>query len=161
MACRTIPAVFAPSAEFAVAAPAPEKATVRVGDSDRERTAARLGRALTEGYLPMADYEVRLAHAFDATTAGELRALTDDLPTHIRRHDPRREEARARAAKLGVKLHTAAYVAMVAIVLVVWACTAIFAGATYFWPVWPILGAGIGLLSHALPVRLALKRVMS
>jgi hypothetical protein len=29
------------------------------------------------------------------------------------------------------------------------------AGAWYFWPVWPILGAGIGVLGHALPNRIA------
>jgi len=30
---------------------------------------------------------------------------------------------------------------------------AIAFGATYFWPVWPILGWGIGVASHVLPVR--------
>jgi hypothetical protein len=27
------------------------------------------------------------------------------------------------------------------------------AGAWYFWPIWPILGGMIGVMSHAIPVR--------
>jgi hypothetical protein len=36
---------------------------------------------------------------------------------------------------------------MVLLVLI-WAVT----GAAYFWPIWPILGWGIGVLSHAAAV---------
>jgi hypothetical protein len=35
----------------------------------------------------------------------------------------------------------------------VWLAVGLTAGAWYFWPVWPILGAGIGVLGHALPIR--------
>ena len=42
---------------------------------------------------------------------------------------------------------------MVVIVLTVWLAVGLTAGAWYFWPVWPILGAGIGVLGHALPYR--------
>jgi hypothetical protein len=49
----------------------------------------------------------------------------------------------------------AAYVAMVVIVLTVWLAVGLTAGAWYFWPIWPILGAGIGVISHAIPVRFA------
>jgi hypothetical protein len=38
-------------------------------------------------------------------------------------------------------------------VLTVWLAVGLTAGGWYFWPVWPILGAGIGVLSHALPIR--------
>ena len=44
---------------------------------------------------------------------------------------------------------------MVVIVLTVWLAVGLTAGAWYFWPIWPILGAGIGVISHAIPVRLA------
>jgi len=46
----------------------------------------------------------------------------------------------------------AAYLAMVAIVLTVWTAVAVTAGAWYFWPVWPILGGAIGLVSHAMAI---------
>jgi Mg2+/citrate symporter len=48
-----------------------------------------------------------------------------------------------------VRAHLAAYLAMCVIVLTVWAAVALTTDATYFWPIWPILGAGIGLVSHA------------
>lgn len=156
--CRTLPPVFAatlPAAEAARVDPGQ-----LIGDVDRERTASRLGKALAQGYLQMAEYEVRLGRAFDATTAGELSALTDDLPAEIRRYDPKRAEAAARAARLGVRLHIAAYVAMVVIVLTVWTAIAVFSGPTYFWPIWPILGGLIGVVSHATPVRMALRRAL-
>ncbi|WP_083736239.1 DUF1707 domain-containing protein [Mycobacterium sp. MS1601] len=130
----------------------------RIGDADRERTAAQLGLALTQGYLDFAEYETRMSRAFDVATAAELAPLTDDLPAAIRRHDPQRLAAQARAARLSVRIHLGAYLAMVVIVLTVWTLTAIFAGATYFWPVWPIMGAGIGVLSHVIPVRLGCTR---
>ncbi|MET0901366.1 MAG: DUF1707 domain-containing protein [Mycobacterium sp.] len=133
---------------------------LRIGDADRERTAAQLGLALSQGYLQFPEYEARMTQAFAVTTAAELAAVIGDLPLEVRRHDPQRLAAQARAAKLSVRIHIAAYLAMVVIVLTVWAATAIFAGATYFWPIWPILGAGIGLIFHATPVGIALKRAM-
>ena len=39
----------------------------------------------------------------------------------------------------------------------VWLAVGLSAGAWYFWPIWPILGAGIGLAAHAIPVRSALR----
>ncbi|ULE34258.1 DUF1707 domain-containing protein [Mycobacterium sp. IDR2000157661] len=127
---------------------------VRAGDADREDTATLLGQALAGGYLGMADYETRLQTAFTAPTRVDLDGLTADLPVdQLRRTDPRRREARARAARRGVQVHLAAYLTMVVVVLTVWLAVGLTAGAWYFWPVWPILGAGIGVLAHALPVR--------
>ncbi|KUI12990.1 hypothetical protein AU193_04420 [Mycobacterium sp. GA-1285] len=130
---------------------------VRAGDPDREKTADVLGLALAQGYLEMPEYEARLQAAFAANTRPELRGLTADLPfERLRRNDPRRREVRRRMARRSVQLHLAGYLAMVAIVLTVWLAVGLTAGAWYFWPIWPILGAGIGLVGHALPVRYAL-----
>ena len=129
--------------------------TVRAGDREREATAALLGLAVAQGYFDMAEYERRIGSAFAAQTTGELRALTADLPVaRLHRDDPRRREARRAAARLSVRLHLAAYLLMVVIVLTVWTAVALSGGGTYFWPIWPILGAGIGLLSHAIPIRM-------
>ena len=133
---------------------APSSASIRAGDRERERTGTQLGTALALGYLDMAEYESRLQAAFAAHTTAELRDLIADLPlTRLRRNDPRRREARRAAARRGLQLHLAGYLAMVVIVLTVWLAVGLTAGAWYFWPVWPILGAGIGLVSHALPLR--------
>ncbi|WP_422742451.1 DUF1707 domain-containing protein [Mycobacterium sp. WMMD1722] len=130
--------------------------TVRAGDDDRQDTASLLGLALTQGYLDMTDYEQRLTDAFAAQTTGALRALTADLPVAtLRRNDPRRRAARQQAARRSVGWHLAGYLSMVVVVLTVWLVVGLTAGEWYFWPVWPILGAGIGLVGHALPVRFA------
>lgn len=135
---------------------APVTPTLRAGDRDREATAALLGQALAQGYLDMPEYESRLQAAFTAQTTPELRQLTSDLPlAQLRRNDPRRNAARRAAARRSVQIHLAAYLAMVVIVLTVWLVVGLSAGAWYFWPIWPILGAGIGVVGHALPIKLA------
>jgi hypothetical protein len=132
----------------------------RAGDRDREKTAARLGQALAQGYLELHEYEQRVQTAFQTHTTRELKQLLADLPLdRIRRADPRRRAARAAAARRGVRIHLAAYVAMTVVVLTVWAAVAATTGASYFWPIWPILGAAIGLVSHALAIRPAVKTV--
>jgi hypothetical protein len=133
---------------------APTAPAIRAGDREREQTANYLGSALAQGYLPMDEYETRLEAAFSAHTSAELGRLVADLPlAQMRRNDPRRREARRAAARRGVQIHLAGYLAMVVIVLTVWLAVGLTAGAWYFWPVWPILGAGIGVLGHALPHR--------
>src|ERR1700712_580759 len=130
--------------------------STRAGDRDREKTASQLGSAHAQGYLEMDEYETRLQSAFAAHTTAELRRLVADLPLgQLRRNDPRRREARRAAARRGVQMHLAGYLAMVVVVLTVWLAVGLTAGAWYFWPIWPILGAGIGLLAHTLPVRYA------
>lgn len=128
--------------------------SIRAGDREREKTANQLGSALAQGYLDMNEYETRLQAAFAAHTTAELRVLVADLPlAQLRRNDPRRQEARRAAARRSVQIHLAGYLAMVVIVLTVWLAVGLTAGAWYFWPIWPILGAGIGVLGHALPIR--------
>ena len=127
---------------------APLTPAVRAGDRDRDRTASQLGSALAQGYLDMAEYESRLQSAFAAHTTAELRDLVADLPlAQLRRTDPRRREARRKAARRGVHIHLAGYLAMVVIVLTVWLAVGLTAGAWYFWPIWPIIGWGIGVLA--------------
>ena len=133
---------------------APTAPAVRAGDREREKTARRLGQALAQGYLAMDEYEARIAVAFGASTTAELRDLVADLPlAQLRRNDPRSREARRAAARRSVQFHLAGYLAMVVVVLAVWLAVGLTAGAWYFWPIWPILGAGIGLVGHAAPFR--------
>ena len=137
-----------------------DRAGDRAGDRDREKTAARLGQALAQGYLQLDEYDQRVQKVFQTHRTEELRELLADLPLdRIRRADPRRRAARIAAARLGVRIHLAAYLAMTVIVLAVWAAVAVTTGASYFWPIWPILGAAIGLVSHALAVRPVVKTV--
>lgn len=127
---------------------------VRAGDRDRDSTAHLLGQALAQGYLDVHEYDARLQAVYDAHTEPDLGRLTADLPlAELRRNDPQRQAARRAVARRSVHVHVAGYLAMVVIVLTVWLAVGLTAGSWYFWPVWPILGAGIGLLAHTLPVR--------
>ena len=126
----------------------------RAGDRDRQEAAARLGQAFAQGYLEMDEYEERVGVVFRTHTTGELQELLADLPLdRIRRADPRRRAARIAAARRGVRIHLSAYFTMAIVVLTVWAAVAVTTGASYFWPIWPILGGAIGFISHALAVR--------
>lgn len=142
----------------AVSAPRPYPSAnadlgVRVGDCEREQVIARLGQAFAQGYLSLPDYEARLDEAVRATTRGEVNQVIGDLPVgKIVRNDPQRRAAKRAAARRGVRLHLAAYLAASLLMIGIWLSVALTAGAWYFWPVWPILGMGIGLVSHAVPV---------
>lgn len=51
-------------------------------------------------------------------------------------------------AKRGFWTHFVVYLAVNALLVVVWAVTT----AGYFWPVWPMLGWGLGVVGHAVSV---------
>jgi len=118
---------------------------VRASDAERERVVDLLRGASAEGRLTIEELETRTAQALAARTRAELEPLTADLPrstahaegiasTRGRRHGPSRD-------------HLAAYVAVNLLLIVIWAAT----GAGYFWPIWPLLGWGIGVFSHSAP----------
>ncbi|MBL7256363.1 DUF1707 SHOCT-like domain-containing protein [Paractinoplanes lichenicola] len=135
---------------------------MRTSTDDRERTGRHLGVALDLGYLDLTEYEDRLAAAMTARDAGELARLTADLPAdELRRRDPQARARRAGHARLGVRIHLAAYLAMAVLVTGIWLTIALAAGVWYPWFVWPVLGGGLGVLGHAIPVRLALAKNVS
>ncbi len=108
---------------------------VRASDADRERVAERLRAASAEGRLTADEHEERLERAFSARTDAELEPLVSDLPeVRTPRRPPRRGPDRD---------HQRAYIAVNLMLVAIWALT----GAGYFWPIWPILGWGIGLIA--------------
>ena len=91
---------------------------VRVGDVDRLRASDQIGAALTQGYLDMAEYETRLARAFEAQTVGALAELVADLPvTRIERRGARGRAEHGAGARLGVRIHLGAYLAVSAVMI--------------------------------------------
>lgn len=96
----------------------------------------QLRDAAGEGRLEASELEERLGVAMAARTIEELEPLTADLPAPAHEpglpHRPSRQEgSRWRA-----------YIMVMALLVAIWALT----GAGYFWPVWPALGWGIGLM---------------
>jgi Domain of unknown function (DUF1707)/2TM domain len=102
-------------------------------DGDRERIAERLQAAAGEGRLTPAELEQRLETAFSARTEAELEPLVADLPAQRRPPRPRD------------RTHERTYVAVMALLVAIWALT----DMGYFWPIWPMLGWGIGVLAYA------------
>jgi hypothetical protein len=136
--------------------PGPDDATaadLRVGDDERARTAALLGRAFTSGHLDALEYEQRLDLLYATRTHRGLTELTADLPVAaLHRSDPEQRARRRRMARLGLAVHAGAAALAVVLCWLVWLVVALTAGAWYPWPVWPLLGAAVGVLSHALAV---------
>jgi hypothetical protein len=59
--------------------------------------------------------------------------------------DTRREAAIKRLeAKRGFRVHAAIYAIVNLLLVAIWA----FSGHSYFWPIWPIIGWGVGLAIH-------------
>jgi hypothetical protein len=100
-------------------------------DTDRERVAERLRRAAGEGRLTPAELEERLERAFSARTEAELDPLVADVPAPPRAPWPPDHS------------HERAYIATMLLLVAIWALT----GAGYFWPIWPMLGWGIGVVA--------------
>jgi Domain of unknown function (DUF1707)/2TM domain len=120
---------------------------VRVGDADRERAASLLREHAAHGRLAMEELEERVAQAYAAKTAGDLTPLTRDLPP-IRL--PEDERAEHRADVRDFVSHLTTYLVVILLLVGIWAAS----GADgHFWPIWPALGWGIGLFSHASSLR--------
>jgi len=111
---------------------------LRVSDADRDRVADRLRAAAGEGRLTADELEERVERALSARTDAELEPLVSDLPAPAARRPPP-------ARRMWDSEHVRAYVAVNVMLVAIWALT----GAGYFWPIWPILGWGIGVVADA------------
>ena len=136
----------------------PASGTTRIGDDRRRDTDALLTSAMSLGYLSFDEWQLRTDQVRTAATAADLAAVTADLPVaELRRADPVRRASAADAARRTLRTSVAGWLALAALMIAIWLAVAIPTGAWYPWPVWPILGTGIGLVSHIAPVRAALR----
>src|SRR3954451_10930243 len=118
--------------------------SLRASDADRERVAELLREHYGAGRLSDDDLSERVEAAYGATTRSELAALTADLPSA---HRSRRGRRRSRL-EMSVRTHLAVYLVVNVMLIGIWAAS----GGGYFWPIWPILGWGIGVGCHAAPL---------
>lgn len=106
---------------------------LRASDQDRELTAALLGEHFAAGRLDFVEFDDRLSAAYSATTAGQLDALTHDLPAP----DPGPSPAQATASD--GRAPWQGWLLTAAICLLIWAATSAAQGRPlYFWPGWVI-----------------------
>src|SRR3954451_7590931 len=117
---------------------------LRASDADRERVAARLREHYGDGRLNDDDLSERVEAAYRGQTMGELAKLTADLPKPPGPPRPRRRSA----LETSVRIHFTTYLLVNLLLIAIWAA----AGGGYFWPIWPILGWGIGVGCHAAPL---------
>jgi Domain of unknown function (DUF1707)/2TM domain len=104
-------------------------------DAEREHHAELLREHAAQGRITVDELDERLDRVYAARTHGELAPIVGDLPAPQRPRAPQRAPRRRRP-------ELAAFVAVNLMLIVIWAAT----GAGYFWPIWPILGWGLGLV---------------
>jgi class 3 adenylate cyclase len=118
--------------------------SLRASDADRERVAKLLRDHYGAGRLSDDDLSERSEAVYRARTTSELEALTADLPS-AREHSRGRRRG---ALETSVRIHLTTYILVNLLLIGIWAAS----GGGYFWPIWPILGWGVGVGCHAAPL---------
>ncbi len=108
----------------------------RVSDSERDAVVEQLRLNMADGRLEIDEFGERVTSALAARTGAELHAVLADLPQVV----PPEEAVRKR--KASVRAIVTPYVAVNLFLVVIWA----IGGFGYFWPIWPILGWGLGVV---------------
>jgi class 3 adenylate cyclase len=116
----------------------------RVSDAERERVAERLRHDYGAGRLTEEELSERVEAVYRARTASDLATLTADLPSHRGAAPVHRRSG----LETSVRIHLTSYVLVNVLLIGIWAAS----GGGYFWPIWPILGWGIGVGCHAAPL---------
>jgi hypothetical protein len=132
---------------------------VRVGDAERERTAAALGEHFAAGRLTRGELDERLTAAWTARTAEDLDRLMADLPNATHFGDSpgvpaavgrRGAGERTSLSRAALAAHAAGVVPVLALLWGIWAVT----GFGFPWPVFPTVGVLAGLGGHSRGLRL-------
>ena len=141
--------------------------TLRASDDDRQRVLQLLQHHYVAGRLDAHDLEERTERALAARTLADLDVLLADLPSiPSSSGQSRSERRRSRHAhshfdseafsrggpceRRGFAAHAISYGLVMVLLAAIWLLTT---PGGYFWPIWPMLGWGIGLASHGLATR--------
>ncbi|HEX2034472.1 MAG TPA: DUF1707 domain-containing protein [Chloroflexota bacterium] len=124
-----------------------ERAMMRTAEADRRAAVAELQRHFVAGRLDDVELGERVRQALGARTFGELEALLQDLPRDVPAPAaPPAERDRPRHPH-GLAAHVVTYLVVMIMLTAIWLLTT--PGEGGFWPLWPALGWGLGLLAHA------------
>jgi hypothetical protein len=135
--------------------------TVRASNDDRRQVTEVLQAHYVAGRISSTELESRIEAALAAVTLGDLDLVVADLPTLDPARQPAPEQTRHREdqdqrrrckahSEKPFRAHATSYLLVIAMLVIIWALTT---PGGYFWPVWPMLGWGIGLAAHGLAAR--------
>ena len=113
----------------------PPEPKLRASDDEREHHAELLREHAAQGRLTVDELDERLDRVYAARTRGELTPVVADLPVPG-------PPARSPHRRAGVPHALIPFLAVNLVLIAIWAAT----GAGYFWPIWPLLGWGLGLM---------------
>jgi len=122
---------------------------LRASDEEREQVVAQLREHYGTGRLTEDELSARIDHAYAARTHAELDVLTHDLPAPPSTVPVPTANAKVdrvvtpagRALRTSFHIHLVVYIVVNLALIGIWALT----DTHYFWPIWPILGWGVGL----------------
>ncbi|HWD06660.1 MAG TPA: DUF1707 domain-containing protein [Amycolatopsis sp.] len=123
-------------------------ARLRASDTDRERVAAIIQTAGSEGRLNLEEVEDRLRTVYATKYVDELGELTTDLPRPGPERGPRPGWPLTRAALRehpALRVHLGIVVAVAVLLIVRWAVS----GVGFFWPAMPMFWLFVTLVVHA------------
>jgi hypothetical protein len=133
--------------------------TIRAGDDDRRHAMDQLQAHYVAGRLTSEELEGRFERTLAARTLADLDVLLADLPSTetASAEQPfgddrwsRRRPRRGKVGKQAFRAHATSYLLVIGMLVAIWLLTT---PGGYFWPIWPMLGWGIGLASHGLATR--------
>ncbi|MGJ3509903.1 DUF1707 domain-containing protein [Enemella sp. A6] len=121
---------------------------LRASDTDRNLVSEILADAFAEGRLDPEEYQNRLDKALSLRTLGEITPLVQDVwlagRPSAKQVAPRSKVERGFDIAVGAGLGS--WLVVAAITNVVWLATSLSGGFYYYWPIWPMLGVGIGVV---------------
>lgn len=132
---------------------------LRIGDAERDATAALLAHHFAAGRLSRSEFDERTEQVLVARTRSQVDHVVVDLPSTPGERPSTAldaagdaEDSPGRAAAQWRRGMLAPWMVFSVFFVVLWAVT----GGGYFWPMWPIMGWGIGVVmsgirAHAEP----------
>ena len=135
-----------------------ENANYRASTRDRDEVARILSEAYARGQLEDNEYHERLESALQIKVLGEVRTLLIDLgtPKQLMARPPSRAElAKVQHEKKGeVRKAVSTWVGVTVMLNVIYVLTALSgAGLYYYWPIWPMAGMLIWVVTAVVEAR--------
>lgn len=122
---------------------------MRVGDVERDETTSQLAEHFAAGRLSRSEFDERTSQALAARTRGDLDHVMTDLPSvpaEVERSTaatsmPGEVDGKQAAIAHWRRKTLPTWAIFAVFFVIVWAAT----GPGFFWPMWPILGWGLGV----------------